>query len=175
MNSFIELLRNRRSTRRFTPQAVEPEKIEALKKAILMSPSGKRRNEWEFIMVQDKNTLGKLAECKEHGAELVADAPLAFVILADTTNTDIWIEDCSIASIILQLAAESLGLGSCWVQCRLRGLQDGTTSEEYLRELLQIPDHFAVLNLVAIGYKNETRKPFDDEKLQWNKIHEERF
>ncbi|MDR3704852.1 MAG: nitroreductase family protein [Paludibacteraceae bacterium] len=175
MNSFIELLRNRRSIRRFTEQTVEPEKIEYLKKAILMSPSGKRRNEWEFIMVQDKNTLTQLAGCKEHGVELVAKAPLAFVILADTTQTDIWIEDCSIASIILQLAAESLDLGSCWVQCRLRGQQDGTPSEDYIRQLLQIPDHFAVLNLVAIGYKNETRKSFEDEKLQWDKIHEEKF
>ena len=175
MNSFIELLRKRRSIRKFTPENVEPEKIEILKKAVLMSPSGKRLNEWEFIVVQNKNTIKSLSECKEHGAELIAQAPLAFVILADTTKSDIWIEDCSIASIILQLAAESVGLNSCWVQCRERGKNDGTSANQYLRQLLQIPVQYSVLNIVAIGYKNEIRKPFDDEKLQWHKIHEEKF
>lgn len=175
MNSFIDLLRNRRSIRKFTAQKIEPEKIEYLKKAILMSPSGKRQNEWEFIVVQDKDTLTKLSESKEHGSELIAQAPLAFVVLADTTKSDVWIEDCSIATIILQLAAETLGLGSCWVQCRLRSKKDGTPSPDYVRQLLEIPEHYAILSMVAIGYKNETRKPFDEEKMQWSKIHEEKF
>lgn len=175
MNSFIDLLKNRRSTRRFTEQTIEPEKIELLKKALLMSPSGKRLNEWEFILVQEKETLEKLAQCKEHGAELLARASLAFVIIGDTSKSDIWIEDCSIASIVLQLAAEDLGLGSCWVQCRLRKLKDGGDSEIYMRNLLQIPENYGVLNIVAIGYKDTQSKPFDEEKLQWNKIHNEIF
>ena len=47
-------------------------------------------------------------------------APLAVVICADETLNDAWIEDCSIASILLQLTAQSIGLGSCWIQIRNR-------------------------------------------------------
>lgn len=175
MNTFYSLLKTRRSTRKFTTQTVETEKIETLKSAILMSPTGKRLNEWEFIVVEDTKTLNKLAESKEHGSELIARAPLAIVVIADTTKTDVWIEDCSIASIILQLQAEELGLGSCWVQIRQRKLKDGTMSEDYVRELLDIPSHYGVESIVAIGYKDEIKKAFDEDKLQKEKIHLNKF
>jgi nitroreductase len=173
--NFLDLLKNRRSFRRFTPQAVESEKIEQLKKAVLMSPAGKRSNPWEFIIVQDKETLEKLSTCREHGAEFVARAPLAFVIVGDTEKSDTWIEDCSISAIILQLAAADLGLGSCWAHCRNRKQADGTLAEDFVRQTLNIPSKYAVLNMVAIGYKDEERKPFDEEKLQFEKIHNEKF
>lgn len=172
---FLELLRQRRSTRQFTQQVVETEKVELLKKAVLMSPAGKRKNEWEFIVVQNKDMLQKLSVSKEHGSELIARAPLAIVVLADTEKSDVWIEDCSIASIILQFQAEELGLGSCWVQSRMRKQKDGTSSEDYIRELFQVPSKYAVLSVIAIGYKAESRKPFADEDLQWEKIHTEKF
>ena len=117
---FLELLRNRRSYRKFKEQPVEAEKIEAIKKAALMSPAGKRCNEWEFIVVEDKATLQALSTSKESGAELVSGAPLAIVVAADTTICDTCVEDASIASIIIQLEAADLGLGSCWVQCKGR-------------------------------------------------------
>lgn len=173
--NFLELLKNRRSYRRFTEQAIESEKIEQLKKAVLMSPAGKRSNPWEFIFVQDKETLAKLSACREHGAEFVAGAALAVVIVGDTEKSDTWVEDCSIAAIILQLTASSLGLGSCWAHCRNRKQADGTTAEEVVRNLLHIPSKYGVLNIVGIGYKAEERKPFDEEKLQLEKIHTEKF
>lgn len=172
---FLSLLRQRRSTRRFTSQAIEADKIEFLKKAVLMSPAGKSKNEWEFVLVQNKALLQELSTCKEHGSELIARAALAFVVLADTTKSDVWIEDCSIASIILQLQAEELGLGSCWVQCRLRKQKDGTMSENFIRQLLNIPTHYAVLSVIAFGYKEESKKPFEDENLQWDKFHHEKY
>ncbi len=175
MNSFINLLKTRRSIRRFTEQAVDAEKIEWLKKAVLTSPTGKRINEWEFVFVQNADMLTALSQTKEHGAELVARAPLAVVVAGDTAKSDTWVEDCSIAAFTLQLAAESLGLGSCWVQCRARSRNDGSLCEDNVRELLSLPPHLGVLCIVAIGYKAEERKPFEWEGLQFGKIHEERF
>ncbi len=49
---------------------------------------------------------------------------------------DVWIEDCSIASLILHLAASDLGLGSCWVQIRKREHDANRTAEEYTKNLL---------------------------------------
>ena len=96
---------------------------------------------------------------------------LAVVVLGDTTKTDVWIEDCSIATIILQLAAEELGLGSCWVQIRRRKDADGNIAEDNVRNLLGVPAHYAVLSIVAIGHKAREAQPFDEEKMQWDKIH----
>lgn len=175
MSNFTDLLANRRSTRRFTTQTVEADKIETLQKAVLMSPAGKSKNEWEFIQVQNKEMLQELSTCKEHGSELIAGAALAFVVIADESKSDVWVEDCSIASIILQLQAEELGLGSCWVQCRLRSQKGGKSSEDFIREKLNIPVNFAVESIIAIGYKAEEKKPFDPEKLQLDKIHHEMF
>ncbi len=173
--SFLELLRTRRSIRRFTAQEVEPEKIETIKKAVLMSPAGKHSNPWEFIFIQNKSILAKLSTCKEHGADFVGRAPLAVVIAADAQKSQTWIEDCSIAATIIQLTAESQGLSSCWAQCRMRLNSDGSSAEDIVKRTLEIPEHFNVLCIIAIGYKDEERKPFDDSKLQSEKIHDERF
>ncbi len=175
MNLFQKLLKNRKSTRVFTPKMVENDKIEALKSAVLMSPSGKRINEWEFILINEPELLTKLSTSKEHGSSLISGAPIAFVVIGDTTKSDVWIEDCSIASIILQLQAEDLGLGSCWVQIRQRKNKAGELSENYVRSLLNIPAHYGVESIIAIGYKERNRSPFDESNLQREKIHLNRF
>jgi nitroreductase len=110
-NHMIELLRNRRSIRKYTEQPVEAEKLELLKEALLRSPSSKNINPWEFVFVTDKVKISQLKLCKPHGATPLETAPLAVVICADKTKNDVWVEDCSIASILLQLTAQSLGIG----------------------------------------------------------------
>ena len=175
MENFLELLKQRRSSRVFTDELIDKDTVCNLMKAVLMSPSGHRINPWEFVLVEDKAMLKDLSQCKEHGAGLLEGAAMAVVVLGDTTKTDVWIEDCSIATIILQLAAEDFGLGSCWVQMRLRKDADGNLAEDNVRSLLDIPAHYAVLSIVGLGHKAREAKPFDEEKMQWDKIHIGRF
>lgn len=175
MENLLELLKNRRSSRVFTDELIDKETVCNLMKAVLMSPSGRRINPWEFVLVEDKEMLKALSKCKEHGAGLLGGVAVAVVVLADTTKTDVWIEDCSIATIILQLAAEEYGLGSCWVQMRLRKDADGNMAEDNVRALLGVPAHYAVLSIVGIGHKARETQPFDEENLQWDKIHVGRF
>ena len=171
MDNFLELLKRRRSSRVFTGEPVDKDMVCDLMKAALMSPSGHRINPWEFILVDDKDALKTLSVSKEHGSGLLEGAAMAVVVIADTTKTDVWIEDCSIATIILQLAAEDMGLGSCWVQIRRRMDAQGNVSEDNVRKLLGIPEKYAVLSIVAIGHKAREAKPFDEEKMQWEKVH----
>jgi nitroreductase len=175
MENFLELLKQRRSSRVFTDELIDKDTVCNLMKAVLMSPSGHRINPWEFVLVEDKATLKALSQSKEHGAGLLEGTAMAVVVLGDTTKTDVWIEDCSIATIILQLAAEDFGLGSCWVQMRLRKDADGNLAEDNVRSLLDIPVHYAVLSIVGLGHKAREAKPFDEEKMQWDKIHIGRF
>lgn len=167
----MELLKNRRSTRLFTDEPVSEENVCTLMKAALMSPSGHRVNPWEFVLVEDKEMLKNLSVCKEHGAGLLEGAAMAVVVIADTEKTDVWIEDCSIATILIQLSAEELGLGSCWVQIRRRMDAGGVLAEDNVKSLLDIPANYAVLSIVGIGHKARETKPFDEEKMQWEKVH----
>ena len=157
--------------RKFTSEELTQEEVVALFKAALMSPTSKRSNCWQFVAVDDKEILEKLSHCKAQSANFIADAALAVVVLADPLASDVWIEDASIASIMIQLQAEDLGLGSCWVQIRERQTATETPSDEYVRELLDIPLQLQVLSVIAIGHKGMERKPFDEEHLKWEKIH----
>ncbi len=166
----IELLRERRSIRKYTVQEIETEKMELLKEAVLRSPSSKNINPWEFVFVDNSSLIQQLKACKPHGVTPLKTAPLAVVVCADENLNDVWVEDCSIASILLQLTAQSLGLGSCWIQVRERLHSGELSAEEYIRDLLKIPENFRVLSIITIGYPESVRegKPFDE--LQFEKI-----
>ena len=105
----------------------------------------------------------------------LSGAKLAIVVVANPDKSDVWIEDASIASIIIQLAAQSLGLGSCWIQVRQRFHNKEKSAEEYVRELLQIPEKYCVESIIAIGYPDEKKEPHDESKLPYGKIHYEWF
>lgn len=157
--------------RKFTGEEVNQEEVVTLLKAALMSPSSKRSNCWQFIVVDDKETLEKLSHCKEMGAAFLAEAALAIVVMADPLASDVWIEDAAIASIMIQLQAEDLGLGSCWVQVRERFTATGMPSGEYVHEVLDIPLQLQVVSIIAVGHKGMERKSFNEEHLQWEKVH----
>lgn len=166
----IEILYNRRSTRKFRPQRVEEEKIKKILTAALLAPSSKGSRPWEFIVVDDPKLLEILACSKPHGASLLKHAPLAIIIVGDKSKSDIWIEDCAIATVLMQLETETLGLGSCWVQIHRRYYDDETTSNEYICQHFAIPAQLEVLSVVAIGYKGGTLPPLTESDLIWEKI-----
>jgi nitroreductase len=167
---FFELIRQRRSIRRFTSAPVEPENIELLKEAALRAPSSRGLNPWEFVFVTDAALLDKLSRAKPHGATFLKNAPLGIVICADPKISDVWVEDASIATIFLHLAAAALDLGSCWIQIRKRQHADGTAAEAYIRDLLQIPERLAVAAMLAVGHPDEKKPPHPKQSLQEAKL-----
>ena len=171
MRDFSELIKQRRSMRKFTEEKLTQDQVVKLLRAALISPSSKRSNCWQFIAIDNKEILEKLSQCKESGAAFLKDAPLGLVVLADPSLSDVWIEDASVASLMIHLQAEDLGLGSCWIQIRNRYKSDSMLSEEYVREILDIPLQFQVLSIIAVGHKGMDRKPFDEANLQWEKVH----
>lgn len=157
--------------RKFTDEELTQEQVELLLRAALMSPSSHRSTGWEFIAVDDKQTLAQLAESKDSGAVFVAEAPLAIVVAANPEVSDAWVEDASIAALMIQLQAEDLGLGSCWAHMHNRHAADGTPANDVIHELLGLPENLQVLCVIAVGHKGMERKPFNEEHLQWEKVH----
>ena len=171
MEQFSDLIKNSRTMRKFTENELTQDQVVTLLKAALMSPSSKRSNPWQFIVVDDKETLEKLSLCKATGSSFLKDAAIAIVILADPLASDVWIEDAAIATLMIQLQAEDLGLGSCWIQIRELFTASGMPSNEFVHDTLDIPLQLQVLSIVAVGHKGMERKPFNEEHLQWEKIH----
>ena len=175
MSDMIELLRKRRSIRTFTREKVEPATVELLIEALLRAPSSRGLNPREFIVVDDEELLARLSQSKEHGSGFLKNASLAVVVCADETRSDVWVEDCAIASILVQMTALSLGLGSCWAQIRKR-MHDGKRSaEEYVRELLGLPEQIRVAAIIGIGHPGETKKPVPAKDLQYEKVRRNRY
>jgi nitroreductase len=167
---FLSLIRSRRSIRKYTPQPVEAEKIALLVEAALRAPSSMGNTPWEFILVDDPQTLETLSRSKPHGATFLRNAPLGIVVCADPARSTVWIEDASIAAIFIHLAAESLGLGSCWIQIRERMHSDDVSAEAYVSETLSIPGHLKVEAIMGIGYPAEEKAPHPTESLLYERV-----
>ena len=172
---FKELVQMRRSHRKFTEEEIDGEDVKTILRAGLMSPTSKGQRAWQFVVVDDKMDLEKLSDAKDMGGQFLKGAPLAIVVLGDPMQNDCWVEDGSIAAISMQYQAEALGLGSCWIQMRGRGLSDGVSADEVIRGILNIPDSQSVLCIIAIGYKADERKPQNEDKLKWENVHVGKF
>ena len=170
MDSFEELCRSRRSIRQYKAQPVEQEKIDYMLRCALMSPSSKRTNPWEFVVVRDEAKLRAMEGCRTYGSGMFKTAMAAIVVALDTSLSDTWMADGAIAAEHLLLAAEEQGLGACWCQVYRR---EG--AEELIRSLCGIPADRTVLCVISIGYKDEERKPYDPAKLRYDKVHSEKY
>lgn len=171
----LEILKNRRSIRKYQDKKVEDKKIEQLVYAALLSPTSRNLHSWEFIVIDDKNTIEELSKAKAVGSVSLKDAPLAFVVLADPEVNDVWIEDTSIASIIIQLTAQSLGLGSCWIQIRERNHKDNIPAENYIKDRLNIPEDKKVESIISIGYPDEEKQAHKIEDLKFEKVYRNKY
>ena len=171
MEDFKTLAQTRRSHRKFTDQEIDAEDVKLILRAALMAPTSKGQRAWQFVVVDDKTDLEKLSDAKDMGGQFIKGAPMAVVVLGDPMQNDCWVEDGSIAAISMQYQAEDLGLGSCWVQMRGRGLSDGTTADTVIRGILDIPENFSVLCVIAFGHKADERKPQNEDKLKWETVH----
>ena len=163
---FSELAEKRRSVRVYTEQPVEQEKIDIIIETALRSPTGGARRPWSFVVVTDKDLLQKLSVARPGGAGFVKEAPAAVVVCGDPSVSGLWVEDCSIAAVTMQYAAQSLGLGSRWANIKGNNYNEGTTSTQYIAKLLGLPDSLNVLCIIALGYPGEKTVPYRKDELR---------
>lgn len=172
---FKDLVQQRRSHRKFTADEIDGEDVKMILRAGLMSPTSKGQRAWQFVVVDNKADLEKLSDAKDLGGAFIKDAAMAIVVLGDPMQNDCWVEDGSIAAITMQYQAEELGIGSCWVQMRGRGLSDGTTADMVIQGILGIPENLSCLCVLALGRKADERKPQNEDKLKWEKVHVDKY
>lgn len=171
----INIMLNRRSVRKYTDETIPKEKLDTILQAGLLSASSRGRKPWEFIVVKNKDTLHKMAQCRVNSAKMLEGADCAIVVIADADKTDVWVEDCSIVMSNMHLTASALGLGSCWIQGRLREAENGQPTEEFLREFLNFPQNYKLEAILSLGVTDTATTPQSLEDLPTDKIHYEKF
>ncbi len=172
---FFDLIQNRRSVRKFKPTPVEEAKQVKLIEAALRAPSSRSFNPWRFIVVDDPQLLEKLSTSKPHGAAFLKKAPMGIVVCGDASASDVWVEDTSIASTFIHLAAADMGLGSCWIQIRKRDHDARRNADAYIKDLLGIPDNLMIESIIAIGYPDEIKKGHAHDALDFDKVFRNRY
>jgi nitroreductase len=176
----IENILSRRSVKAYTNQPISKEAIEKIIQAGSYAATGRNAQSPIILAITNKQVRDEMSKlnAKVMGAPEGTDpfygAPVVLVVLADKSRNT-YVYDGSLVMGNLMLAAESLGLGSCWIQVRERFTASGVPSNEYVHEVLDIPLHLQVLSIVAVGHKGMERKPFNEEHLQWEKIHLDKY
>jgi nitroreductase len=172
---FLDLIRQRRSVRKYTSKPIDKETRDKLIEAALRAPSSRSFNPWRFVVIDDPALLEKLSRSKPHGASFLKNAPLGIVVCADAAASDVCVEDASIASVFIHLAAASLGLGSCWIQIRKRDHDRDLSADAYIKGLLDAPDNLMIESIIAIGYPDEEKQGHTRDNLEFDKVFLNRF
>ncbi len=163
----LELIKKRRSIRKYTADPISESQIKALLEAAMAAPSADDARPWEIIVVRRADLREELSRVHPWAA-MCRSAPVVFVILGDPRRSAHWIEDCSALTENLLLAVTGLDLGAVWV-----AVYPQSTDEERVRRLLGVPDHLRVLCLVPVGHPAETKPAHT--KFDERKVHYETF
>ncbi len=172
----FDMIMHRRSVRQYTDEKIADDVLEKILYSGLAAASSKNRRPWEFVVVRDKNMLSRLGECRPSAGNLLGKCDTAIVVAADSELVDVWVEDCASAMTQMHLMADALGVGSCWLQVRLRTAPDGSReTQAVIRELLEIPEKYSVMAILTLGMPTSHPGARTVEDLLLDKIHRERF
>jgi nitroreductase len=164
--TMLDLIKRRRSIRKYTGEPVSDEDVERLLEAAMAAPSASNSQPWEFVVVRKAGLRQKLAQT-HLWSRMCADAAAVFVVCADERRSSHWVEDTSAATENLLLAAAGLNLGAVWV-----GIYPNSQREEHVREALGIPPKLRVLCLVPVGHPAESKPPrtqYDERKVHYDR------
>ncbi|MBR6790179.1 MAG: nitroreductase family protein [Oscillospiraceae bacterium] len=151
----LRAIETRRSIRKYKPDPIEPEKLEAILRAMRLSPSACNRQDWKFFIITDREALSLIAEHTRFTPDLVRNAP-ALLLAAGWRDKIMpsghsWSTvDLTIAMTVGVLAATDLGLGTCII---------GSHQEEDVRKALSLPDDWQIPLIATLGYGDTVPGP----------------
>ena len=175
----MEAIQKRCSVRSYQNRPVEREKLDKVLEAARLAPSAGNRQEWRFVIVQDRDTRQRLTKAAKNQAFVaeactpnlpiglgVAEAPVVIACCAKTDNHLMtcgqmcYPIDVAIAIEHMALKATEEGLGTCWI---------GAFYEDKVKEILGIPKDIRVVALLALGHPVKLR-PNPKDRLRLKEI-----
>jgi len=173
MNETIEVIKRRRSIRKFKPEQIPDKYLQEILECAILAPNARNQQKWHFTVIQNREMLNRMAnvmkECmlksgiaflvqraKDPNFNPLWNAPTVILITADKTARFAEI-DCALAAENILIAAESLGLGSI-IMTSTEFLFKSEKGEQLKKEL-GVPEGYEHVCIVALGYKDENPPP----------------
>lgn len=156
----IELMLSRRSIRKFNVKPLENEKINKIIQAGALAPSSMNKKPVELYVLKEHDKIEKLIACKKNGTLALTTAPLAIIVTANKSISDVYVEDATIAATYMMLEAEKLGLGCCFIQMRNRKTSEKVDSEQAIKDVFNLKDELGIICVLAFGHKEEIKEPY---------------
>ena len=169
---FLDVLKTRRSVRRYTSDEVTDDMLEQLIGAAMTAPSAGNQQPWQFIIVRDREKLATIPEFHPY-CKMVVTAPVAVIVCGDPEGKkwpDFWVQDCSAAIQNFLLAARDLGLGTVWT-----GVYPVETRVNGCRELFSIPENIIPLAIIPVCFPAEENDFKEIGRYNPALIHRESF
>jgi nitroreductase len=162
----------RRSVRKYKDTKVEKEKAEKLLRAAMQAQSAGNQQPWEFIVVENKETLQQLSNMSPY-SKLIKDAPLAFIFLGNEGRMkypENWEQDMGAATQNLLLQAVELELGPVWM--RAWPLEDRI---KHIKDMFTLSDNLRPYGIVTVGYPEEGKGNIFVDRYDETRVHYENY
>ena len=147
----LEAIRQRRSVRKFGPDAVDRDLLDQLVDCGRLAPTAMGEEPWEFVVVVNEEMRKRIASTTDYG-RFIADAPACIAVFC--RDTKYYLEDGCAATENILIAAAALGLGCCWVA------GDKKSYADEIRRMLGVPEGYRLVSLLPVGHPADgpTRK-----------------
>lgn len=166
----MEIIFNRRSVRKYQDRPIEADKVDRLIRAAMQAPSATNQQPWEFIVIDDRETLVKLADFSPY-AKMLPGAALGVIVLEkQNMRAPLFTEqDLGAATQNLLLQAAFEGLGTVWM-----GVGRGSEREAFLTEMFSLPESVKPFAVIAVGYPEDENANrfvdrYDETRVHYNK------
>ena len=172
MNEKLELIFSRRSIRAYEDRPVSEELVRDLLEAGMAAPSAVCKDPWRFIIVRDREMLGRISDGLPNG-KMLASAGVGIVVGGDLREAhdrqlSYLLQDCSAAIENILLAAHALGLGACWL-----GVHPREDRIHHVRSLLGMPEDIVPVSIISLGWPGEHKEPRT--RYLESRVHKERW
>lgn len=164
---FYDVVRDRKSIKKFKNTPINTDKLARMINAAMMSPSWKNNTSYKFILVDEKNKLEQISKSimnKDNSAEQsILDAPMTAIIVADPNasgiveNKEYYLVDSAIAMEHFILSATNEGYGTCWI---------AAVDEDMIKKALSIPQNYKVVAITPIGEIAESKDHYDKKAIK---------
>ena len=169
VNLGVTVIRSRHSVRKYKKSPIEDKAIKDALDCARLAPTARNEQPWLFGTIRNRDVLKAIADLAEN-ARFIADAPICFAVFGKK-DSKYYLEDCCAATTQLILALQAWGVGTCWVAGEKKDYADD------VRQLLNVPDEYALVSLVPAGYPEEIqikKKKLPDEVTFFERYEEEK-
>jgi nitroreductase len=165
MKDFIEIVKKRRSIRKYQDKEISEDIIRDIIDCARLAPTARNEQPWEFVVIRDKGNLETLTTIVGRNAPFLKSASCCIAVFC--RETKYYLEDGCAATENILLAAKSYGIGSCWIA------GDKKEYTDKVRDFLNVPSGYKLVSLVSLGYPDESPSP--PKRSVEDVIHWEKF